>query len=208
MNLLFPKGFVISLAGHLAAFSIFSFSFGKIPEFSNYNFTGNLLTSGDLSRPLSGVVAASIVRANNLTESKINSIVLDKSAQEKGKFPFILNKPQIALSKGEKLKYLKPLVNFPKPKDKSTIMFYPQLPQSFIVYFQDRQTVHIELDFNITSGRSINSIVVKRKISSGNLEADLLSARYISRYLFMQQARFSLNSTQTVKIDLSTKNQK
>jgi hypothetical protein len=58
----------------------------------------------------------------------------------------------------------------------------------------------------VISGDKRNSILVKRRISSGNLEADLLSMRYISRYLFMQQRGFVPNKWQTVKIDLSTVN--
>jgi len=47
--------------------------------------------------------------------------------------------------------------------------------------------------------------VIKRKISSGNLEVDLLTMRYIGHYLFIQQKRFTPNNWQTVKIDLSEK---
>jgi hypothetical protein len=85
-------------------------------------------------------------------------------------------------------------------------MFYPRLPYHFALYFKDRQTVHIELMFQVISGAQRNSILVKRRVSSGNLEADLLSMRYISRYLFIQQRGFAPNKWQTVKIDLSTAN--
>jgi len=91
-------------------------------------------------------------------------------------------------------------------RKESAIMFYPRLPYHFALYFKDRQTVHIELAFAVISGDKRNSILVKRRISSGNLEADLLSMRYISRYLFMQQRGFVPNKWQTVKIDLSTAN--
>jgi hypothetical protein len=93
---------------------------------------------------------------------------------------------------------------FVKPQQKeSVLVFHPLLPYQLQLYFKDRQTVHIELMFNIISGRENKAIVVKRKISSGNLEADLLSLRYISHYLFIQRARFQPNNWQTVKIDLS-----
>ncbi len=93
----------------------------------------------------------------------------------------------------------------PLKKD-SPIMFHPLLPYHLQIYFKDRQAVHIELMFNIISFGEKNIILTKRKISSGNMEADLLSARYISHYLFIQQARFPLDTWQTVKIDLSAKN--
>ena len=73
------------------------------------------------------------------------------------------------------------------------------------LYFKDRQLAHIELAFNIISGQKINPVVVKRKISSGNLEADLLSMRYISHYLYIQQAAFPSDVWQEVKIELSPK---
>ncbi len=209
MNPLFSKGFIVSLAGHLAAFSIFSFSFGKMPEFSSYNFSGSILSAGDLGRPLSG--KALVPRGEVMSEyadARMNSAVAYESAQEESRILLAQAKPQVLLlNNAEKAGYLKPAAQFARAKEKPAIIFYPRLHQSFIVYFQDRQTVHIELEFNITSHKSINSIIVQRKVSSGNLEADLLSARYISRYLFIQQARFPLNSSQTVKIDLSTKPQ-
>jgi len=86
------------------------------------------------------------------------------------------------------------------------IMFYPRLPYHFALYFKDRQTAHIELMFQVISGAQRNSVLVKRRISSGNLEADLLSMRYISRYLFIQQRAFAPNKWQIVRIDLSTVN--
>jgi len=46
-------------------------------------------------------------------------------------------------------------------------------------------------------------ISLRRKISSGNLEADLLSMRYIGHYLFIQQEGFASNVWQTVKIEFS-----
>ncbi len=86
------------------------------------------------------------------------------------------------------------------------IIFHPLLPYSFTLYFKDRQVAHVELMFNLSSSGLHNSIEIKRKISSGNLEVDLLSKRYIGHYLFIQQARFTPNRWQSVKIDLSAKN--
>jgi len=92
----------------------------------------------------------------------------------------------------------------PLKKD-SPIMFHPLLPYQLQIYFKDRQAVHIELFFKIISSGEKNIILTKRKISSGNIEADLLSSRYINHYLFIQQSRFPVDTWQTVKIDLSTK---
>lgn len=83
------------------------------------------------------------------------------------------------------------------------LLLHPLLPYQFDLYFKDRQEVHIELEFFITQMGDRNFVSLRRKISSGNLEADLLSMRYIGHYLFIQQARFMPNSWQTVKIEFS-----
>jgi predicted transcriptional regulator len=84
-------------------------------------------------------------------------------------------------------------------------MFYPQLPYYFQIYFKDRQRARIELMFNVVDQDNKNIVMVKRKISSGNLEADLLSMRYIGHYLSIQQAGLPKNNWQSIKIELSAK---
>lgn len=91
----------------------------------------------------------------------------------------------------------------PRVED-NPVFLHPLLPSEIQMYFKDRQQVHIQLLFKIIDEGKKNSVVVARKVSSGNLEVDLLCARYIWHYLRMQQSRFSSNAWQTVKIDLST----
>lgn len=91
---------------------------------------------------------------------------------------------------------------FDRKKD-STVIIHPMLPYELQLYFKDRQSVHLELMFSVVSSGGRKFIIVKRKISSGNLDADLLCSRYLGHYLFIQQSRFALNSWQTVRIDLS-----
>jgi hypothetical protein len=90
-------------------------------------------------------------------------------------------------------------------RKESSIMLYPALPQHFLLYFKDRQIVHIELLFWIDSIDRTGYVDIKRKISSANPEADLLAMRYISRYLLIQKMQFLPQSWQTVKIELSPK---
>lgn len=94
------------------------------------------------------------------------------------------------------------ITSFVKSK-KPSIIFHPLLPFSFNIYFQDRQVAHVELMFKIISCGIRNSLLVKRKISSGNLDVDLLSMRYIGHYLFIKQNDFIPSEWQTVKIDLA-----
>lgn len=88
-------------------------------------------------------------------------------------------------------------------KRDSVVMIHPLLPFQLQMYFKDRQSVHIELMFRIIVTGSRRQVLVRRKISSGNLDADLLCARYLGHYLFIEQARFVPNTWQTVRIDLS-----
>jgi hypothetical protein len=210
INSIFKKSILISILGHLTIFSIFSFSFGnrllKI-DYTRVNFWGALLSSTDLIGS----------RNFNLSREKKEIFLRRPDIRLSER----INKPQhlisdyhlkpavnLALSR-DKLPYLQKLstIAFTQKKKAPVIMFYPHLPYHFLLYFKDRQTVHIELMFNIVSQERTNAIIIKRKISSGNLEADLLAMRYISHYLFIQQASFPINSWQTVKIDLSAKSE-
>ena len=86
-------------------------------------------------------------------------------------------------------------------KTESSIMFYPTMPYHFLLYFKDRQTAHMEVDFYISSKGKV--IDLKRKISSGNPEVDLLIMRNLAHFLNVCRSNFALSSSRTVKVDLS-----
>lgn len=207
-NSILRQAIFISLLGHITLFGMFSLSFGpKIPEanFARVCFWGAILRSPDLMNNRNFDIG---YEKRGFT-GKSELSVLDR-----------INRENLLASRD----YLKPPVSFTFNREKivfqretmpmslmsgrkeSAIMFYPRLPYHFALYFKDRQTAHIELMFAVISGEKRNSILVRRRVSSGNLEADLLSMRYISRYLFMQQRGFAPNKWQIVKIDLSTAN--
>lgn len=204
----FKRAIFISLLGHITVFSIFSFSFGdRIPkaDYAGLTFWGRVLLPCEL-------ITNKNFKAGEIKKvfmRRPDTAALERINREDNLISYSHLKPAVALAFKERDR-----INFvPKPdpqlllvkRKKSVIMFYPSLPYHFLVYFKDRQTVHIELMFNFASAGKTNSLIVKRKISSGNLEADLLSMRYISHYLFIQQAGFPPDSWQTVKIDLSPK---
>jgi len=198
---------LLSLAGHILALSLFTLSFGKNPRGLNYGtllFWGDILPRADLlfrapGKPL-GIPG--------LPENASRAILPQVSAQEGRAAVIKYNlKPfarfvYSAQDKPVMLQEAPAVFGRPARKD-SQLISHPLLPYQLQLYFRDRQAVHIELMFNIISGKGNKAIAVKRKISSGNLEADLLCLRYISHYLFIQQARFAPNKWQTVKIDLS-----
>lgn len=196
---IFKKTIFISFLGHFAVFTIFSFSFGpKIPkaDFANVSFLGAVLRSFDLTISLH----------KNASIKKSDTLALDNISQEFLPVFKEYIKPPAALNIEKKSFAHNSIQRLPLlRKQETAIMFYPKLPYHFALYFKDRQAVHIELDFKIILKGERNSIAIKRKISSGNLEADLLSMRYISRYLFIEEGGVITNKWQTVKIDLSAR---
>lgn len=210
---IFKKAIFFSLLGHMVVFSIFSLSFGRRirrVDYAEIAFWGTILRNSELTLP-------------------VFQFKPRPGTQELGRYRLTQGYPQVKNDEARTIAfsptyYFKPATSLALNSDKmilvhnqvtppsaakekkSPIMFYPHLPHHFLLYFKDRESVHIELVFNIISTGKTNSVTVKRKISSGNLEADLLAMRYISHYLFVQQAVFVPNKWQTVKIDLSAKN--
>ena len=205
-NPLFRQAIFISFLGHLTLFGIFTFSFGpRIPEvnFSRVCFWGAILPSRDLTYSRDGT---GYKRGAFTGKSEISA--LDKISRENRLVSRDYSKPQVSLvlNQDKMVFKQKPMpTTLVSTRKEPGIMFYPRLPYYFALYFKDRQTAHIELMFQVASGER-SSVLVKRKISSGNLEADLLSMRYISRYLFIQPRGFAPDKWQIVKIDLSTLN--
>lgn len=203
---LFKKSVIISCLWHLTVFSIFSVSSGSRFFRLNYAgvyFWGQVLNAYDFMHrptPPSGTI-------KELFFKKPGTAFLDKNRKVIAVSSYYL-KPQVNLALIEEKKPYAQNINFTLKglaKKESVVMFYPPLPYHLLLYFKDRQQVHIELMFNVVSGLKVNYIEIKRKISSGNLEVDLLTARYLSHYLFIRQMGFPVNSWQTVKIELSPK---
>ena len=203
---IFKKTLFISLLGHITVFSIFGLSFGNRifkTDYASVFFLGSILQNSDLSRqPYAFTVQPAKLGKHHmlapLEKNKGATFILPKDY-----------KPAVYLSMNSDKKIFIPkdnLISSVQKKKETTIMFYPPLPYHFLLYFKDRQRVHIEVMFKIISTSTSSNILIKRKISSGNLEADLLSMRYIGHYLFIQQAGLIPNSWQTVKIDLSPRN--
>lgn len=206
----FRQAIAISFLGHVTLFGMFSFSFGpRIPEadFSGVYFWGAVLRAPDMMKSRIRY-AASYDKGALPVRSQIS--VLNKAKQEEGLLTYRDHKkPPVspALSAEKPVFVPEPAQISPVAARKETaIMFYPRLPYHFALYFKDRQAVHIELEFQVKPADKRNFVLVRRKVSSGNLEADLLSMRYISRYLFMQERGFAPGKWQAVKIDLSTLN--
>lgn len=203
----FKKTLIFSLLSHITVFSIFSLSFGSRFPNTNLvpvNFWGQM-GKIELGKPPDTAIKEIkeiFMKLPDMPKPKILS-------QEAGLLTDYHLKPALPLSLSkEKEVYYKKSGAYPYllRKKEPVIIFHPFLPHNFSLYFKDRQIAHVELMFNIVTKDEHGSILVKRKITSGNLEVDLLSMRYIGHYLFIQQANFTPNLWQAVKIDLSAKN--
>lgn len=206
-NPVFKKTVFISLLGHITVFSIFGISFGnRIPrvEYTSVSFWGQFLRDSQVSRPIPN----NINQIKEFFTNRLDTSALDRTTRESAFLSMYYLKPPFTLAfNSEKEAFIeKPEDRFSSPKRaKPPIIFHPLLPYGFTLYFKDRQVAHVELMFKIASDGGRNSILVKRKISSGNLEVDLMAMRYIGHYLFIQQSNMLANNWQIVKIDLSAK---
>lgn len=105
-----------------------------------------------------------------------------------------------------KLIFRDKILSFDKLKEKHTsLIFHPYLPYSFTIYFKDRQRAYIEFSFYFSEKGK--TLFINRKITSGNLEADLLALRYVLRCLGLLANQFPKKSWQTVKIELTRSDQ-
>jgi len=205
-NTALNRAVFISLLGHLTAFGFFSFSFGKILPAAG---STPVLFWGAILEPMNFKPAIKLRQYTDRCISKIDASLIAKarpSANPPCVYGYYL-KPQLSAPfNTQKTGFVSKssVWLFPGRKE-SVIILHPPLPYGFTLYFTDRQAAHVELAFKIVPYGIRNSVLVKRKVSSGNLEVDLLSLRYIGHYLFIQQARFNPGSWQSVKIDLFSK---
>lgn len=188
---------------------IFEPTFGqslKKMAFPRISFLGTILQRTDFS--YSGTNANSFFKKNInrqlflkpasiINEEKNDSLVF-RSKQIKPLLKLVENRKRILfVSEFDS-------DSFAPQRKEPTIVFYPPLPYSFLLYFQDRQIAHMEFMFYISDSGKVAS--VKRKISSGNLDVDLLALRYIGHCLNLVKGKFSPGTWQTVNIDLTRKN--
>jgi len=196
------KVFFVSCIGHIGTFALmasFGFSLGSVP--GHTVFTPVIFCGSIFPQSFTPAVAIRPFAVITKTEPSLVgrpliavSVPFDYCVKPATAISYELNK---AIVVSQAL-----FAQAPKRKD-PVLLMHPLLPYQFDLYFKDRQTVHIELEFEITRANDRNFVSLHRKISSGNLEADLLSMRYIGHYLFIQQARFMANIWQTVKIEFS-----
>ncbi len=209
------KNLVLSFACHAVLFLVLGISFGRplAPlDYPSVSFWGQIFQPYDFTRTtdsLKNLIVTKTVFFRNIRDIHAGRFVETLTPGTDTGNIFIpgspaLKPPVVSLLpvKGDLTPDI-PLPVLPVRKEPA-LTFHPLLPQQFPLYFKDRQTAHIEIMFKIASTHGEeHAVVMQRKISSGNLEADLLSMRYIGHYLFIQEKSFTPDKWRTVKIDLS-----
>ena len=209
MSSIFKKALPFSLLGHLAVFGIFSLTFGSgvaLNPPAQISFLGQLINPAELK--MAFYSDQRTAKGSNYPLPQYQPLPVHPVKKEYDLEPAGYFKPAVTLSLDPEKVALLPKTEYPpliRLRKEPSIMLYPVLPYHFLLYFKDRQTVHIEVSFMINP-QNIDALSVKRKISSGNLEVDLLVMRHIKHYLFVQQNRLPKEQWQTVKIDLSPYN--
>jgi hypothetical protein len=194
----------VSLSWHFLFFGVFEPTFVSkvnLPSLDRVAFLGSMLQDRDFLNSFEKNLIADRRVVNLKTVYPVNKGegFISPSLQGAVKPPVYLSASQdkkiLLPSRADNLVYAH--------KEKPPLTFYPALPYSFLFYFKDRQIAHIEFTFYVSDTGKIS--LVKRKVSSGNLDTDLLAYRYITHCLFLQEGRFPVNTWQTVKIDLTRK---
>ena len=215
----FSKIFSLSLAGHVLVLGIIGVSFTRRSNLERpvIYFGPGLLRKYDLEKPAqvlakrklniaagrgAGIMAGRFKFMRLRPENPIFQAANERRARQDF---FYAGKPPAVYTSDDR-KALSRFASGIPPWDASgnnPVFMYPVLPEHLLIYFRDREKVHIELSFRIVSRNGIEQIEVKRKISSGSLEMDLLVLRQVNQYLLLQHNFFPLNIWQTVKIDFS-----
>lgn len=201
---------LLSVSVHIVCFGIFEPKFSnsvKKNDFARVSFLGSILQTSDLSVNFAYRDSINKNIGNQLRPLKFLSLIKKKEDDS-----LVLKTAPIKPKADMKLLDKGNISSIPeldieifnRRKKEPTIIFHPPLPYSFLLYFKDRQIAHIEFMFYISSRGQIASI--KRKISSGNLDVDLLALRYIAHCLNLVEGRFPEDVWQTVEIDLTRKN--
>lgn len=199
------KTLCVSFLSHAAVFGVLGISFGvKLPPAG----ITRVCFWGELGPKPTATGAEGRGQGRGILSKSALFTLGSRKGEALRQYPIYV-KPCAFLSAAEEKSTPKPFPTQGKQlriRKGQVVMFYPPLPYQVSLYFRDRQAVHIELMFCVMKAAGEKrAIAIKRKVSSGNLEADLLSMRYISRYLFIQQAGFNPENWQVVKIDLSAK---
>lgn len=210
----FRRSLTFSLLGHLTLFSVFGLSFGGViprADYAQVDFWGGVLSNFEITgvtwdRPLdfrrTRITKPELARMEKkLRQDKIPDL-------EMGMTAYSFKPPAVNLAADEKIIYSRKVETRPESfrNRDSVVTFHPVLPYHFTLYFKDRQVANIELMYNLLPRGSNRLVEIRRKISSGNLEVDLLTMRYISHYLFIQRDKLTPGTWKKVKIEFSPRN--
>lgn|GEM_PF-5314618 len=196
---------VVSLCGHLLGFSFIQPSLDTAyseAKFLKIFFLGSLFDQKEILLP---IVNNEVIKEDFLNKKiTLNLKTVYLKPHYKG-IEFLnlkINRGLFNLNLNNEKKIIYPSPEHYLLKKETPLMFYPYLPYSFLIYFKDRQKAYLEFSFYISKSKLVS---INRKITSANLEVDLLVMRYISRSLYLIKDSFPTDCWQTVKIELKQK---
>ncbi|MFH1577731.1 MAG: hypothetical protein ABIC18_01495 [Candidatus Omnitrophota bacterium] len=191
---------IVSLFWHILMFGSVEFTFGKQIIARPFDLTKIFFLGPVLDRI--NIEGDADNQAEELSMQIPPNLLRQKTSEAYRLIPKsnLLKKPAVSRLIDIKAVYFQPVQPIETKKADSSIIFYPPLPYHFLLYFSDRQAAHMEVSFYVSDKGTIAGL--KRKISSGNPEVDLLIMRNLNHFLNLCKTNFSPNSWQTVKIDL------
>jgi hypothetical protein len=199
----FRYGILVSCAFHGITAALFTFSFGRVlpaPSVTETHFLGQLLNSWDIVPEMAA--ATGMVRTREGVDALLPA-AKSRARAVPEQLPFAALKPGRAVvivpEKGSAAFHQVPFPVRVEP----VITFYPHLSPNILLYFKDRQNIHMELGYMMELRQGRPKVQVRRRVSSGNLEADLLSMRYIGRSLMLHQVYLEPSHWYRAKIDLA-----
>lgn len=198
---------LISLTVHLFVLSVFSVSIRRAPdaEYLHIFFGAGLLDRADFTAAVPGECRRKAVPVNGFKFRMPPAPGRSGGDLFPGHDSAVL-KPAPLPVRSMKIQFSRPeRSEIPHIGVNQPLLMYPMLPGYFPLYFKDREKAHIGLSFRITpapaGGREY--IEVKRKISCGNLEVDLIVLRQVEYYLLLQRRYFQGGKWHNVNIDFS-----
>jgi len=196
MKKTFNFAVTLSVFGHLLGIFLFQPAFNdKNINIFNVYFLGSLFSAQEISSfKNTPVVISNPIYLNSRLFAPY------RSSYENAFWALVPERSNFDFRFSSLSKEVYPFIPFSLEKEPSSFMFYPYLPYSFLLYFKDRQKVNLEFLFYLSAGLRQNFL--KRKVSSGNLEVDLLVLRHLQESLWLIKEYFPADSYQSIKIEL------
>jgi len=198
---------LISLTAHLLALSVFSVSLNRasVVDYPYIFFGAGLLDPADFDISVTGECRKRAVPAKRFKFRIPSASGRAEESFRPGQDSAVL-KPEALPVRPARIQFSLPeRSESPHIGVNQPLLMYPMLPAYLPLYFKDREKAHIGLSFRImpASPDGKDYIEIKRKITCGNPEVDLIVLRQVEYYLLLQRRYFQGARWHNVNIDFS-----